>query len=335
MSVLNCRNKYYIYEIAGRGETMSEGKKAYCLTSMLLSLTMLCSIMLVVTAQTEPSSTINSWQPPKNFVDPVTVKIQEFKLKGLDEVQITTELAKLGMGWYPKTGATWMGRSLTSEELARMPSRESVETSSTGEAITSLTGRTSVMRTSDHWWTGIASEIVSGSMSIGSGQTAFHYVCMQLGDLGNQNDWTETVITHNLNESYQWHTFDSDEGGWAYYMDKYTSITTADTYVIMLDGSYEYVGWNYDIWINYQWVRHGHLDNLWAQAGFQKEVYSNTGIFTDDVSHSIFYRNWLHDSQGWFYWTDSESTFWRAPAPLQETHYLGSTSYHWQTWVQN
>jgi hypothetical protein len=296
--------------------------------------------MLTAAAQTiKSTSGIGSWQPPENFVDPVTLKIQEFKSQGLNDEQITAELAKLGMGWYLKTGATWMGRALTPEEEANMPARVPAKAPSDQNAVNDedtilqLTGRTSCMRTSAASWTGVASEIVSGSMSVATGQTQLHYLCMQLGNLNSASNWVETVLTHNLGQNYRWNTYDNDEGGWSYYMDKNTAITYADTYVIMLDGTNDGNGWKYDVWINYNWVRSGHLANLWVQAGFQKEVYSNTGTFTNDASHSIFYRNWLHNAGGWFYWTNSVNTWWSTTAPVHESHSMGAVSYRWETWV--
>lgn len=318
------------------GEITVSGKSAYCLASVLLGLTMLCSMMLTVAAQTNNlTSAIGSWQPPKNFVDPVTLKIQEFRSQGLSDEEITAKLAELGMGWYPETGATWMGRVLSPEELAEMPIRAPVK-APLGENAVLSTGRASCMRTNDASWTGVASEVVSGSMSVSSGQTRYHYLCVQLGSLDSGTNWVETVLTHNYGETYKWYTYDSDEGGgMVYYMDKNTPITAADTYVIMLDGTQDGGGWHYDVWINYQWVRRGHLSNLWVQAGFQKEVYSDSGQFTNDASHAVFYQNWLHNAQGWPYWTSAVSTWWYTTAPVRETHSMGAVSYRWETWVQN
>ncbi len=301
--------------------------------AVFLALTMLCSMDLTVTGQISESE---PWQPPKGFVDPVTLKIQEFKLQGLDDDSITAKLAELGMGWYPETGATWIGRTLTSEELAQVPTRLQAGESSTTQGITTLTSKLSIMRTSTASWTGVSSEIVSGSMSSGSGQTRYHYLCMQLGGLnGGGTNWVETVLTHNYGETYRWYTYDNDEGGWSYYMDKNTPTTSADLHVILLDGTQDGSGWHYDVWINYQWIRRGHLSNLWVQAGFQKEVFSDSGQFTNDASHAVFYRNWLHNAQGWPYWTNAISTWWSADAPVREAHSMGSLSYRWETWVQN
>lgn len=304
--------------------------------SILLVLTLFCSMMLTVTAQTNNStSSIQSWKPPKHFVDPVTSRIQEFKSQKLSDEEITGRLADLGMGWYPETGATWLGRTLSSEEVAEMPIRTSVK-SPLGENTILLYDRASCMRTNDASWTSVASEMVSGSMSVAYGQTRYHYLCVQLGNLDSKSSWVETTLTHNYGETYKWCTYDSDEdGGLVYYMNKNTPTTAVDTYTLMLDGTLDSDGWHYDVWINYQWIRRGHLPNLWMQVGFQKEVYSDTGQFTNDASHSVFYRNWLHNAQGWPYWTNAINT-WSVPNyPVQQTLSMGAVSYRWDTWVQN
>jgi hypothetical protein len=295
---------------------------------------MLSSMMLTVSAQIEnQASGIGSWQPPKNFVDPVTLQIQQFRLQGLSDEQISVQLENMGMGWYPKTGATWLGRTLTAEELAKMPATLSDDATSANLPALQ-TRKYSSMRTSSDSWTGVTTEMVCGSMSVSSGQTQTHYVCVQLGDLDGITNWAEIVVTHNYGEAYKWYTYDSDEGGLRYYMDKNTASSATDTYVIMLDGTNDGNGWNYDVWINYQWVQSGHLSSLWVQAGFQKEIYSN-GQFTNDASHAIFYRNWLHNAQGWSYWTNTVTTSWSSNLPVHESHSMGAVSYDWETWVQN
>jgi len=313
-------------------------KRGYGLIAILLICSMLGSVMLTAMAQTTNSSgNIGSWQPPQNFVDPVTLKIQEFRSQGLSDEQITAKLSDIGMGWYPQTGATWLGRSLSAEELAKMPTVVPVNASNESQEPNmplDMSERVSSMRTSSYSWTGVTAEITANSMSSSSGQTQYNYLCMQLGDLDGTTNWAETVLTHNAGETYKWYTYDSDEGGLSYYMDKNTASNAADTYVIMLDGTYS-GGWKYDVWINYQWVRSAHLSSLWVQAGLQKEVYSSTGQFSNDASHAVYYRNWLHNAGGWSYWTNTVGSKWSATYPVHETHSMGAVSYDWETWVQN
>lgn len=295
---------------------------------------MICSIILIVTTQTNLAiASADFWQFSENFEDPVTLKIEEYRDKNLTDEQITVELAKQGMGWYPKTGATWIGRTLSSLELAKMPNRAS-DSSSAIDSIASQVSRRAYMRASAKSWTGVSAEVICGSMSVASGQTQYHYVSVQLGDLGDVTQWAEALVTHNYGEVYKWYTYDPDENGFIYYKDKNTASTATDTYTIMLDGTQDSDGWHYDVWINYQWVRRGHIPNLWVQAGLQKEVYG-AGQFTDDASHAIFYRNWLHNAQGWCYWTNSVTTGWAASNPAHESHSMGVSSYNWQAWIQN
>jgi hypothetical protein len=76
---------------------MVKKNSAYCLTAMLLVFSMFYSMMITVAAQTDDlTSDVGSWQPPENFVDPVTLKIQEFKAQGLSDDEITVELEKIG-----------------------------------------------------------------------------------------------------------------------------------------------------------------------------------------------------------------------------------------------
>jgi hypothetical protein len=315
---------------------MGGKKKACYLSVVLLVFSMLCPMVLTGAAEPNKSPpTLDTWLPPKDFVDPVTLKIQEFKTQGLKDEQITAELEKLGMGWYPKTGATWVGKALTSKELAEMPTRTPAKAPSNEKTTLQGYSRTSCMRTDFAAWTGVGSDVVSGSMSVGSGQTLYHYVSVQLGSLDSGSNWVETVLMHNYGDAFKWYTYDNDEGGFSYYANKNTATTSADTYVIMLDGTRDGYGWNYDIWINYQWVRSGHLSNLWVQAGFQKEVYSSSGQFTNDGSHAVFYKNWLHNAQGWIYWTNSLDTWWSTTYPVRINHYMATSSYLFETWVQN
>jgi hypothetical protein len=314
-------------------------KKIIYLTIILVCASLFASTKFVNADVASKTSPFETWAPPANFVDPVTLKIQELTQQGLNNDQITAALGQQDMWWYPKTGAVGIGRALTTQELAKMPTRTFTTKAdlTNNNAVTPLAqvDRVSIMRTNDASWTGVSSEIVSGSMNVASGQTQYHYICTQLGNLDAQSNWVETALTHNQGENYRWSVYDPDEGGWHYYMDKNTAITAADTYVIMLDGTQDSGGWHYDVWINFQWVMRGHLANLYVQGGLQKEVYSGYGVFTNDVSHAVFYRNWLHNANGWSYWTNAVNTWWTTAYPVQEAHSMSSLSYRWETWVQN
>jgi hypothetical protein len=280
----------------------------------------------------------DTWHPPENFVDPVTLKIQEFRAQGLSDDEIIVALEKLNMGWYPETGATWIGKVVPSEEYTKLPNRISPNEPSTNSSIQQNTALAMVdrignMKTSGSSWRGVSTEMVCGSMSVSSGQTMRSFLCVQIGDLTGATNWAEVVVTHNYGETYKWYTFDPDEGNWIFCGDKDTASTAVDTYVMLLDGTSDGDGYHYDVWINYGWVKRAHLPSQNVQACLQKEVYSDSGQFTNDASHAVFYRNWLNNGQGWSYWTSNAQ--WSSSLPVQESHTMGALSYNWQTWVQN
>ncbi len=301
-------------------------------TALTLIAMIIFSPILVASAETAITDKA-PWAPPKDFVNPATLLVQELKGKGFETEKITAELEKRGMGWYPKTGATWMGRAVTSEELEIL-SLHSEGMKNEAAMRDSLDRKVGCMRATDYSWAGIGAEMISGSMSVSSDGTQYHYACVQLGDLDGASNYAEVVVTHNYGEDFKWYVYDSDEGGFNYYMDKNTGSSSVDTYVIMLDGSYDSDGYHYDVWINYGWVMSGHLSNCWLQAGYQKEVYSY-GQYDDDYVSSIFYRNWLNANPGWIYWTNSISSRFSANYPVQESHTWGGLCYNWNTWVNN
>jgi hypothetical protein len=317
---------------------MSKNKSVYCSIAGTLIILVFSSMICPVIGQVIKKEGEYTWNPPENFADPVTLKIQEFRAQGLSDDEIIVELEKLNMGWYPETGATWIGKVVPSEEANKLSNRISPNDSSTNSSIqqdTALTmaDRVANMKTSQSSWRGVSAEMICGSMSVSSGQTMRSYLCLQMGDLTGASSWGEVVVTHNYGETYKWYTFDPDEGNWIYCGDKDTASTATDTYVMLLDGTSDAGGYNYDIWINYQWVKHAHLPSLNVQACLQKEVYSDSGQFTNDASHAVFYRNWLSNGQGWSYWTSN--ALWSSSSPVRESHTMGALSYYWETWLQN
>jgi len=98
--------------------------KGRAMIYILLSLVLLSIITVSSSYPTESKSDYTPsipWTPPDDYVDPVTLKIREFREQGMNDTQITEELEKLGMGWWPPSGATWIGRRPTPEEQAKLP----------------------------------------------------------------------------------------------------------------------------------------------------------------------------------------------------------------------
>lgn len=190
------------------------------------------------------------------------------------------------------------------------------------------------MRTYSNGWEGIATEMVSGSMNRAENETAIHYLCTQFGDLTDQDDWIEIFLEHRLNAPYYWWTWDHNDTYQEaiYHGVKNTSITAQDTLVIMVNSSNYY-----HCWINYVDVREGFLYTVDGYAGYQKELFSETDVFTDDDSSSVFWRNWLYNGEGWEDWDNgiSGGTWFRDDDPIQidESVWLGY--YYFPTWVEN
>ena len=323
---------------------MSKNKSVYCSIAGMLIVLMFFSIFFPVSGQFVGNESPDNWHPPENFVDPVTLKIKEFSMQGLSDDEIIVALEELNMGWYPETGATWIGKALTSEdeEYTKLPNRiftgdsdsSTIFSVQRGVAI-AMVDRVGRMQTGGSSWRGVSSEMSCGSMSVSSGNTLRSFLCLQIGDITSATNWAEVVVTHNLGETCKWYTFDPDEGNWIFCGDKDTASTAVDTYVMLLDGTSDGAGYHYDVWINYGWVKRAHLSSLNVQACLQKEVYSESGQFTNDVSRAVFSVNWLHKGQAWTYWTDSVNTQWGSVMPMRESHTMGSSSYNWQAWVQN
>jgi hypothetical protein len=324
------------------GDNLVKTNSVYYLAVVFLVVSMFSSLILPVSAQENLQITNEPWQPPKNFVDPVTLKIQEFREAGLCDEEITAQLETLGMGWYPPTGATWIGKALSPEEADSMPitmpaggpQNENALTQQ-NTAMRSMSGITALMRVQGYSWTGIAADIVAGSMSVNPDESLKNYVCVQMGGLAGITNWAEIVLTHNLGGPYKWYAYDPDDGGWIFLGNKTTASNVADNYVMMLDGTKDNGGYHYDIWINYQWQFRGHLSNSKVQVAFQREVYSETGSYTNDTASTVFHPTWINTGSGWVSWASGITTYWSAGLPLRQNYGVISGSYKWTVWVKN
>jgi len=82
-----------------------------------------CDMMEAVEEKNGEASGPNGLAEWEGFVDPVTLIVQDMKAQGLSDDEIVAALEEIGMGWYPETGATWVGRSPTPEEEQSLPPR--------------------------------------------------------------------------------------------------------------------------------------------------------------------------------------------------------------------
>lgn len=309
-------------------------KFLYCLAMAFIILSMLYSMTLA--AYAEDSIQNVPWVPPKDYVDPVTLKIREFRAQGMNDTQITVELAKLGMGWYPKTGATWIGTSPTPEELARTPAMP--PPFQPDSPITSNFQANQVMNTTSYSYTAISLDMKPGSIAKGPLKTLYHYVTTHMGKeiSPTQPRWTEVGVRNDIyyiNPRY--YTYDNDEGYWVFHGDK-TDKETYDWYEIQLTGVHDSSGWVYNIFIKGNFVRSGHLAYYYNTVDTANEIFSDTGLWVRDTSAAIHKNMYLSSGSGWINWNHNVGTlFWHAPnpCPISENHDDLSGTWTYRTFV--
>ena len=92
---------------------------------MIVSNVMLCAAVNNLMNNNESQGLIKqvSITELNSFVDPVTLKVQEMKTLGMNDIEIVEALNPLEVGYYSETGATWIGRTPSIEELQNLPPR--------------------------------------------------------------------------------------------------------------------------------------------------------------------------------------------------------------------
>jgi len=277
------------------------------------------------------------------FIDPVTLKISEFRAQGFSGAQITEELEKLGTGWWPETGATWIGTRPTSEESERLPPRIWPYGGTPPEfpLSTRLIQAGAVMETREFSYTGVQNQMKLGSIAVSSGKTIFHIVTTHFGKpIGSLPKWTEVGVARDLNynpASVRFFTYDNDEGGYVWHGQK-TNVETYDFYKIIIIGYSPTQGYTYNIFINGYWKRTGHLPydlNIVDQAN---EVWSDTGQWTSDTSYALHKLTYLQKPSGtWVAWNSGIPTRFRQwPSPSYPVKYRttnDNVAYNYYTWV--
>ena len=182
------------------------------------------------------------WFYGEEYMDPVTIKINEYKANGLTDEQITVELEKLGMGWYPKTGATWMqdDQQPTLEEIKSLQPLQNPFSSAKREQeqANEVFGVGNPQTAS---YTGMYNTMYPGTLPVDTDETFQHVVTTHLGKEIDEDTpcWTEVgVVAWNASTYVYYFVYDVDEGGWHFYGTK-SSMQSADTYGILLDGTYD------------------------------------------------------------------------------------------------
>ncbi|MFN3384881.1 MAG: hypothetical protein ACK401_08325, partial [Archaeoglobaceae archaeon] len=148
---------------------------------------------------------------------------------------------------------------------------------------------------------------------------------------GRGGYWTEVGVIRSVND-YRWQlfTYDNDEGGYRFH-----GTTTADTFnnyiIYVYPNSNEHI---YNIWIDGNWVRQGHLPYLENYVNQANEVWSATLIFTPDTNVADHKRPFLYIGDGAIWWDENVPTEWWGYDIVRERHFMDDSAWRFQTWVQ-
>jgi hypothetical protein len=262
----------------------------------------------------------------------VTIIISRLKERGYNDNEITEILEKHGMGWYPETGATWIGLSPTEEELKHLAPLYNPTDSETYSK--SLHQANQVMEVKNDVYRGIKTMMRSGSCAIKDGETFQHVVTSHVGSGGY---WTEAGVVRSTSEpDWRLFSYDNDEGEWEIHGT--TSATTYNDYNIQVIGPHS-GGWKYGIWINGAWQRYGHLPYEKNDVNQANEVWSYTGIYTPDTIAAYHKEPRLYVGYNQLIWWNEEvsTKWWRnfwPPWPVKESHWMGTNAWIYKTWVE-
>ncbi|MFN3384040.1 MAG: hypothetical protein ACK401_04005 [Archaeoglobaceae archaeon] len=285
----------------------------------------------------------------RNFTSPVMVVVKKLKAKGYSDEEIVEILKKYNMGYDPKTGATWIGRTPTPEELEKLPPRKypfkdaSTTAKPEEEKIPSLPPRkypfkdvsttpgleqrNAVMEVAYPQFRGINNKMKPGSLAVKEGESLFHVATTHVGRGGN---WTEVGVIRSVND-YRWQlfTYDDDEGGYCFHGT--TSADVFNNYII-----YVYPNYNkhlYNIWIDGNWVRQGCLPYLENSVDQANEVWSGSFRFTSDTNSAVHKEPFLYIGDTAIWWDESVLTRWWRHVEVCETHYIDGSAWRFTTWV--
>ena len=279
-----------------------------------------------------------------NFVDPVTEKVEEMKAKGMNNSEIIEALEKQGMGYYPETGATWIGRKPTLEKLQKLPPRRypfKDVPSSPLTTVSEANQSNQLMGTKNQSYNGFYNCMKPGSLAVEDEGTYWHVVTTHIGRGGH---WTEVGVIRGACPPSTWEifTYDDDEGGYVFH--GLTNQSAYTQYMILVSNVYESSGWRYNILINGSWVRSGHLPFYENGVDQANEAWSYTNTWTTDTIPAIHKDSLLFVNSTIICWNESVHSEWIwsrfITCPVKERHYLSdskhclcNSSWIFETWV--
>ncbi len=273
-----------------------------------------------------------------NFTDPVTKIVWKLKERGYSDSEITEILEKHGMGWYPETGATYIGIGPTEEELKHLAPLYNPTDSEIypQQANLDTQQQNQVMEVENEVYRGIENMMCSGSCAIKEGETKQHVITTHVGKGGH---WTEAgVIRTSWNTNWRLFTYDDDEEPkWGWHGT--TSAYDDNHYMIYVSDTCDSNGYKYDIWIRGSWARDGHVPYKENNVDQANEIWSDTGSWTSDTIKATHRREILFEEDGTLVWwnIDVPTDWWHAPlfgCHVKEHHEMDGNAWRYETWVK-
>ncbi|MFW6185943.1 MAG: hypothetical protein ACOC5C_04600 [Halobacteriota archaeon] len=171
-------------------------------------------------------------------------------------------------------------------------------------------------------------------------ETTQHVITTHAGkEVAGEPCWTEAGVVRWLVDGnptdINYFTYDNDEGQWKFHGT--TDSSSKTSYVIFVSNEVDAWGYVYDIWIDGQWVRSGHLGHQENNVDQANEIWSDTGVYTDDEGIAKHENSKLHVQDFSVWWDEQVDTeWWEAPqgsCPIYESHSIEGDAYAYYTWV--
>lgn len=324
-------------------------KSIFCLLAIFVVTTTIILLPMSLAASTESAS---PWMPPSNFIDPVTLKVQEFKAQGLSNAQILTQLDKLGMCWNPQTGDTQMkGMTLPPEIMKNLPAppEPSFNTLNAQSNIGSRSERLDydpeaceTFGTPNNQSMGIYVTMIPGTMPVSADETHTHFNTQHLGKPWSNGTacYVEVGVAHYLvggtevGPVYYIYNRDATHTGEYTFCGDKTDLSASDNYGIRLNGTSDSNGWWYDVWINQVWKLRGHLLYQLNSADVSNEIFTDTGTFTGTTAAQWSYP-WITDSSNnWIAWNYAISYSQIDWATYMGYSVIGNNPYEFWSWTK-
>lgn len=292
----------------------------------------------------------------ENYISPSRKIINLMRAKKYTDSQITDLLRRNGYGWDANGGASWKGIAPTTAEqkvidIIRGPgyspdwsSTQNINQNTAKAGLLTLNSAGALMMINDqNTYFGVNTYMSPGPLPVSSTGTFQHVVTTHVGKPApSGEDWTEAGATMSVNDPYaRYFTYDNDEGGWQFHGAADTSSKNYQIYVSSTIESFTrngqtFSGYVYNIWINNNWVRSGHL--LARQTGINcaNENWAQSGnTYSYESSHPTFQYGYLFKNSGYQLWgaypgLQSNFNTWGSG---QYTNAMYGGSYNFVSWV--